>query len=388
MNMKLNHPANKINWEAIVSEILATHSSNVNWDFWLACYPALEKAKQTPQDPIYHAEGNVWIHTKMVVICLLDSSNYIQCSEEEKICLFLAALLHDIAKADTTTIDPLTGRIGHPHHSTRGAIDVRNYLWFQHAPFAIRECICGLIEHHQKPFHLMKKDNIEFHLHKLSWEIPLHLLLILAKADLFGRITTNQEKSFIDIEMLWLLAEEGGFLTQEKTAFNSISRCEYARHQKGHCDFEFYKTLGSKVYVLSGLPASGKNYWIKKNYPGLPTVSFDDARDELKLKHGQNHGLVAHKAIDKAKALLRTKEPFIWNATHTSRKLREKTLNLLFDYHADVHIIYFEQSPKTLFLRNQERQQMVPISAIENMLKRWDCVKKWEGYNVTYKVND
>jgi hypothetical protein len=38
--------------------------------------PQLELAKTTPQDPIYHAEGDVWTHTQMVVTELLQDGDY------------------------------------------------------------------------------------------------------------------------------------------------------------------------------------------------------------------------------------------------------------------------------------------------------------------------
>ena len=37
----------------------------------LAAFPQLELAKATPQHPVYHAEGDVWTHTMMVVEALL-----------------------------------------------------------------------------------------------------------------------------------------------------------------------------------------------------------------------------------------------------------------------------------------------------------------------------
>ena len=44
---------------------------DVDFAACLAAFPQLEQAKTTPQDPIYHAEGDVWTHTQMVVAELL-----------------------------------------------------------------------------------------------------------------------------------------------------------------------------------------------------------------------------------------------------------------------------------------------------------------------------
>src|ERR1043165_5766242 len=115
----------------------------------LAAFPALELAKQTPQDPRYHAEGDVWTHTKMVVEALLGLPDYAAATRDDQAVLFLAALLHDIAKHATTVIDPDTGAIGQSGHSRRGSIDARIALWDAGMPFALREAMCRLIAVHQ-----------------------------------------------------------------------------------------------------------------------------------------------------------------------------------------------------------------------------------------------
>lgn len=64
----------------------------------------------------------------------------------------MAALLHDIAKYSTTVIDPVTGAIGQPGHSRKGALDARIALWDAGMPFESREAVCRLIANHQVPF--------------------------------------------------------------------------------------------------------------------------------------------------------------------------------------------------------------------------------------------
>ena len=95
----------------------------------LEAFPVLEQAKATPQEPRYHGEGDVWTHTCMVVDALLQSADYLAATPDERGVLFFAALLHDVAKHRTTVVDPMTGRIGQPGHSRKGAVDVRILLW-------------------------------------------------------------------------------------------------------------------------------------------------------------------------------------------------------------------------------------------------------------------
>ena len=117
----------------------------------LDVFPVLEQAKNTPQDPVYHGEGDVWTHTQMVVSELLALADFQAASESEQRVLFLAALLHDVAKYRTTVINE-QGRISQPGHSKKGALDARIVLWELGLPFAEREAVCNLIAVHQVPF--------------------------------------------------------------------------------------------------------------------------------------------------------------------------------------------------------------------------------------------
>lgn len=159
---------------------------------------------------------------------------------------------------------------------------------------------------------------------------------------------------------------------------------EYRQPVEKNPDYPLFQPPGSKVIVMSGLPASGKNTWVAQHYPDLPVVSFDDARDALGLRHGQNEGRVAHRAIDSAKALLRDGRPFVWNATNLSALMRKKTLDLLFAYHAEVTLVYLEQPRATLLRRNARRDTSLSNRALEGMLLRWDLPLPTEAHAVIY----
>lgn len=115
-------------------------------------------------------------------------------------------------------------------------------------------------------------------------------------------------------------------------------------------------------------------------------MSFDDARDALGLRHGQNEGAVAHHAVDAAKALLRAQQPFVWNATNLSPLMRKKTLDLLFAYNADVTLVYLEQPRAELLRRNARRDTSLTNRALEAMLLRWDLPLPTEAHAVRYEV--
>lgn len=354
----------------------------------LEAFPQLRLAATTPQDPVFHAEGDVWKHTAMVLRCLLDSADYAALARADREVVFLAALLHDVAKCSTTVVDEATGRIAQPGHSRKGAIDARIALWDAGAPLAVREAICRLIAVHQVPFFALepsrKGASPEFTVRQLSWQVDLHLLAMLAEADMRGRICPEPQRTLDAIELFRELAREENCYGQPRAFADAHTALSYFRGANVHPDYALHQEPGSRVVVMCGLPASGKDTWVAAHHPRLPVVSFDDARAQLGLRHGKNEGLVAHHAVDQAKALLRAHAPFVWNATHLSDQMRSKTLDLCFAYHAEVEIVYLEQPRAALLARNQRRDSSLPNKRLLEMLLRWEVPLPTEAHRVAY----
>jgi predicted kinase len=361
----------------------------VDYQLCLEVIPALSLLYSTQQDPVFHAEGDVWTHTKMVVDALISSNVYQNASEPDQFILFMSALLHDISKSTTTKIDEVTGKISQPGHSRRGAIDTRLLLWRAGVDFATRETICRIISVHQVPFFAIKGDNSghspEFLINRLSWELPIWMLCAVATADIEGRTYHGKQDVLDDIEIFRLLAEEKGCLDAPATFVDDYTRLAYFRGANVQPEYPLFRERqGSQVIVMAGPPASGKNTWVAKNAPGLPVISFDDSRTELGLAHGANEGIVAHHATDRAKELLRAQEPFVWNATNLGTQMRSKTLNLLHDYHADVRLVYLEQPEKVLMSRNNQRDTSLRNADLLQMLLKWEVPLPWEARTVEY----
>ncbi len=361
-----------------------------DWAWFLHAIPSLRLLEATPQDPYYHAEGNVWIHTRMVVEALMRGIDYMEGDDDERFILFYAALLHDIAKPDTTVIDPDSGRIGQPGHSKRGAIDARILCWHAGVPFAVREHLCRIITVHQLPFFALAGNkngqSAEFLIRKLSHELDLRLLSAVAQADMEGRDFEKKGDCLVDIELFRELARDEECFGKPRRFADRHTQLAYFRGAVIAPDFAHHQNAGSQVTMMSGLPASGKNHWVAEHRAGLPVVSIDDARQELGLKHGANEGAVAHRAADFAKEMLRKHAPFVWNTTHLSAQMRKKTLDLLYAYDAQVEMVYLEQPPQVIFQRNHRRDTSLPNKAIERMLFKWEVPLPTEAHVVLYPL--
>ena len=74
--------------------------------------PEMEALKGCTQPPEYHPEGDVWVHTRLMLSKL---------EGEVSVPLVISVLLHDIAKPATRSIDADTGRIRFNGHDRAGA---------------------------------------------------------------------------------------------------------------------------------------------------------------------------------------------------------------------------------------------------------------------------
>src|SRR5262249_20094095 len=125
----------------------------------LQAFDWVRELKECPQDPIHHAEGDVWIHTDMVLKELVAMPAWRTLSEDDRRIVYLACLLHDVAKPKTTRIEE--GRVTAKGHSRAGELMTRELFWELGLPFALREQVCALIRYHQIPFYLVERDDAQ-----------------------------------------------------------------------------------------------------------------------------------------------------------------------------------------------------------------------------------
>jgi tRNA nucleotidyltransferase (CCA-adding enzyme) len=91
-------------------------------------YPELEALASTLQEPEWHPEGNVWIHTNLVVdqAARLIRQSHRRFTTEEALTVMLGALCHDFGKPLVTKVED--GRIRSKGHEAAGEIPVRAFL--------------------------------------------------------------------------------------------------------------------------------------------------------------------------------------------------------------------------------------------------------------------
>lgn len=147
-------------------------------------FPELKALQGVPQDPDYHPEGDVWVHTLMVV----DEMTKLHTADKKRnLYLSLAALCHDLGKADTTeTID---GRIRAIGHENSGVPLTERFLERLSDEKALIETIVPLVKHHLKPLQFYKQGAKSAAIRRLANQVNIEEIILLAKADFLGRTT-------------------------------------------------------------------------------------------------------------------------------------------------------------------------------------------------------
>ena len=333
--------------------------------------------REVPQDPVHHAEGDVWTHVRMVGTAMLAHEEWRSLADPDRNLLFAAALLHDVAKSACTRIEE-DGRVTSRGHSRRGAIQTRRILWEHgHSDLSAREELCALIRFHQYPFYLIERTDALRSLRLISQSARCSLLALLATADALGRTCRDQADILTRVALFRELARENDCLDQPWRFPSALSRFEYLRREDRDPHYAVHENEnpGTEVILMSGLPGAGKDTWIRDHAPDLPVISLDDIRGELEAKSTGHQGAVVQRAKERARECLRPKSgtpAFVWNATNLSRDMRSQLIDLFVPYGARVRIVYVEAPYDQLFERNALRERKVPAQAIERMLDRWE----------------
>ncbi len=351
-------------------ELPPADAADAEWEQLADTHGWLSALRGVEQNPDYHGEGDVWTHTRMVVEAIVSNSRWAVLPEPDQRILLWAALLHDVGKPKCTRIE--AGRASSPGHARRGEIMARRILWELGAGFSEREHVARLVRAHQLPFWALERESPERIPIRLSQLLRCDLLAVLAEADVRGRIASDTNRLLDNVELFRELCREQDCYDRRYPFANDHSRFVYFRHEQGSPRYEAFDDTEFEVTLLSGLPAAGKDTWITANAGGLPVVSLDDLREASGADPTDRQGAIVNTARGMARGYLRERQPFVWNATNISSKLRAPLVELFAGYRARVKIVYCEASSGELDRRNGARAAPVPRQAREKMLARWE----------------
>lgn len=152
-------------------------------------FPELAATFDCPQEPEWHPEGDVWVHTLLVIDqarMRIDDLEYPQ-----QVAVMLGAVCHDLGKPSTTAV--IDGRIRSMEHEEQGVppsaslldrLNLHSLLGYD-----VRRQVLGIVANHLKPGMFFKaQPNVgDGAFRRLAQKVDLELLARVAKADCEGR---------------------------------------------------------------------------------------------------------------------------------------------------------------------------------------------------------
>jgi tRNA nucleotidyltransferase (CCA-adding enzyme) len=166
-------------------------------------WPELHALVDCPQEPDWHPEGDVWVHTLMVVDearARIDDLDHAR-----QVTVMLGALVHDVGKPATTACED--GRIRSKGHEAAGVAPATALLdrFNIHTVdgFDVRRHVLGIVAYHLAPgmWHKSPVPVGDGAFRRLAAKVDLELLARVAEADCRGR-----GGSFDCSAMTWFLA--------------------------------------------------------------------------------------------------------------------------------------------------------------------------------------
>jgi len=152
-------------------------------------FPELAALDGCVQEPEWHPEGDVWVHTLQVIDRARERIDSLP--RPAQMALMLGAVCHDFGKPATTAF--IDGRIRSMDHEEQGVAPALAFLdrlnVHSMGGYDVRRQVVGLVAQHLKPGMWFKvRDEVgDGAFRRLAQKVDLELLARLAKADCLGR---------------------------------------------------------------------------------------------------------------------------------------------------------------------------------------------------------
>lgn len=173
------------------------------WGMLPALAPELLPLADTPQDPAWHPEGDVWTHT---LLAIDQAPPLIQDLDRPRaLAVMLAVLAHDLGKPGTTKM--MDGRLRSHGHEESGVPLAESLLerWGVHTlhGYDVRGQVLALVGNHLKPGQLYddRERVSDGAIRRLARKCEPALLYRVARADCLGRAPGD----FPPVAMEWFL---------------------------------------------------------------------------------------------------------------------------------------------------------------------------------------
>ncbi len=150
---------------------------------WIRYFPELESLIGCEQEPEWHPEGDVWIHT---LHCMDAFASERTGAEWEDTVVGFAVLCHDLGKPSTTVVE--SGRIRSPGHESAGEGPTRSLLHRMTEQKDLIDSVIPLVTTHLRPLELYRAKAGDSAIRRLARKVQrIDRLVRVARADMQGR---------------------------------------------------------------------------------------------------------------------------------------------------------------------------------------------------------
>lgn len=156
-------------------------------------FPELLALTKCEQRADYHPEGNVWVHTMMVI----DELAKLRDKSKNPLGLMLSGVCHDLGKPNATKEDEdgILKAKGHELEGVPVAVDFMSKLTTDKA---LRHFVVNMVQNHMRPNVIALHGNKKT-IRKLIVDTDIQEILLLAEADHKGRGISEEEKDYTAI---------------------------------------------------------------------------------------------------------------------------------------------------------------------------------------------
>jgi putative nucleotidyltransferase with HDIG domain len=139
------------------------------------------------QNPIYHPEGNVFIHAMMVV----DEGATVRERSKDKKAFMWALLLHDLGKKPTTKLRK--GKLTSYNHDTVGAKMAREFLEYFNQDEVFINKVISLVRWHMQILFVTKNSRFQ-NIKQMLEDVDVDEMILVSRCDRLGRGNLNKLK--------------------------------------------------------------------------------------------------------------------------------------------------------------------------------------------------
>jgi tRNA nucleotidyltransferase/poly(A) polymerase len=156
-------------------------------------FPELLALIKCEQRPDYHPEGNVWVHTMMVI----DELAKLRDKSKNPLGLMLSGVCHDLGKPSATKEDE-DGMLKAKGHELEGVPVAGDFMSKLTTDKTLRHFVVNMVQNHMRPNTIALHGNKKT-IRKLIVDTDIEEILLLAEADHKGRGISEEEKDYTAI---------------------------------------------------------------------------------------------------------------------------------------------------------------------------------------------